>query len=79
MAIQGEVNREAEAETQQFLSDQPLPIHDPIERRAICLRLAIEANVGYHVPSPPDVGTYAEMILGMARAFEAYVSGQEES
>lgn len=72
MAIQGEINRKAEAETQQFLTEHRAVL------REVCLRLAIEAKATHHTtPSVPSAKDHAEMILGMARAFEAYVSGQE--
>lgn len=44
----------------------PLPLHDPIELRAFCLKSAIEMN---------GFGAQSEEVIGTARAFAAYITG----
>lgn len=54
-----------------------LPTDDPVERRAICLKLAIETKgVAFSLKNDADVSEAADQVVVAAKIYEAYVSGE---
>lgn len=55
----------------------PMPIHDLIERRAISLRMAIEAKGLVVNFDRSESGKGVEDLIAAARVFEKYIAGLE--
>jgi hypothetical protein len=56
-----------------------LPIDRPTERRAICLKLAIETKgVAFSLKTDGTVQDSAEQVVAAARLYEQFVSGDPE-
>jgi len=54
-----------------------LPIHDPMERRAICLKLANETKeVAFSLKNDDTVTDAVMQTLDAARLYEEYVIGE---
>jgi len=49
------------------------PIENELERRAFCLKLAVEAERWHPLPAGDQ---NADVVIQTARAYEAYVSGE---
>lgn len=61
------------------LKSNDLPIHDAIERRAICLKLAIETKgVQFSLVDNASVSEAVDQVIATAKLYEAYVSGAED-
>lgn len=54
-----------------------VPVQDPMERRAICLRFAIETKgVAFSLKNDATVTEAAEQVIEAARLYHDFVSGE---
>jgi hypothetical protein len=57
-----------------------LPIYDPMERRAICLKLALDTKgVAFSLKNDATVADAATDVVEAAKYYEAYVFGATEA
>jgi hypothetical protein len=57
-----------------------LPIYDPMERRAVCLKLALDAKgVAFSLKNDASVADAATDVIAAATHYESYVFGATEA